>query len=284
MKNNKVIYSSKIEKNLSITYDSDLHYMPLMNLDYLKSRIENFENDPTTYYFLLGDLINDSGIDVKELKELRDILYKLTKTKTKVYAILGNHDTVTKEKNGIWEEYYNQEYIEMLRNIDGFNLLENEVKKDGDILIGGTSFGARYYDKKNLEPVNEWCNVINNKLNYEDRHTFNILLDHSPYRAFDKENYSNIPYMNNVDIIFSGHFHNGLIPSYVDKYLPFNFGLIGYGNLFPRNARGIKKITDSTIGFISAPITTFAPHYGFLQKLNLLYPPVEQKVLVKKYK
>ena len=83
-------------------------------------------------------------------------------------------------------------------------------------------------------------------------------------------------------MIFSGHFHNGLIPNYLDKMIHGNFGLISYGRLFPRNARGEKEIVDNIYGFISSPITTFSKLHHLFSKLNVLYTPVDQKVLAKK--
>ena len=281
MKKTNIIYSSKIKENLSITYDSDLHYMPGMNLNYLKKQIDNLESDPTTYYFLLGDLLNDSKIDLKDLQELRDVLAKISKTKTKVYAILGNHDQVTRDNQHGWKAYYNQEFANMLREIDGFNLLENESIYDDNIVIHGTRFNSHYYEKDVYEPIEEYISIMS-KISAYQKETFNILLEHSPYRVFDKDYISKVPALYETDLIFSGHFHNGLIPSYISKYLKGNVGLIAYSKLFPKNTRGKKQITDNTVGFISAPITTFAPHYGSLQKLNTFYPPIEQKVLIKR--
>lgn len=171
----------------------------------------------------------------------------------------------------------------MLRDIDGFNLLENECVCDGNVVIHGTRFVSSYYNEKDYEPMDEYVNVMNKNLNYGNDDTFNILLDHSPYRSFDKKSFEFIQTLHDTDIVFSGHVHNGLIPCYVDNILPGNFGFFSYTKLFPQNVRGRKQITDNTVGFISSPITTFADHYGIFQKLNALYPPVEQKVLIKKY-
>lgn len=109
MRKQDVIYSSKLSEDISITYDSDIHYVKGMKLDFLYRQLDNLVKDPTTYYFLLGerDIVNDSRISKEDLRKLRDVLASITKTKTKVYAILGNHDQVTKEENDIWVDYYN---------------------------------------------------------------------------------------------------------------------------------------------------------------------------------
>lgn len=281
MKSKYVMYSNKIYNDISIMYDSDIHYVPGMKLDYLNFQLECLKKDPSTYYFLLGDLVNDSNINLNDLKEIRDILFKICKTKTKVFAILGNHDQVSKINSNGWQTYYNKNFVDMLRDIDGFNLLENESFRDENIIIHGTRFDSEFYDGEVHEPVDKYVYVMNNNLNYE-RDTFNILLDHSPYSVFNKSKFDLVPQLSSVDVVFSGHFHNGLIPYYIGRYLPGNFGLVSYKKLFQNNARGMKNITDNTIGFISAPVTTFAEHYGFLQKFNVLYPPVQQKVLIKK--
>lgn len=280
MTKNDIIYSKKIVGDISITYDSDLHYMPGMKLDYLYRQLSSLEKNPTTYYFFLGDLINDSKIDVKDLKEIRDIFSKIAKTRTRVYIVLGNRDQTT-DVEGRWQEYYNQEYADMLRDIDEVTVLENESVQDENIVIHGTMFSPEYYYDRNHEPEQHYIEVMKNTLTYKDD-TFNILLDHSPYRVFDENVFTRIPNLSSTDLVFSGHFHNGLIPSYLDKVLPGNFGITAYRKIFPENARGRKKINNGTIGLISSPITTFSGHHGVMRRLNMFYPPIEQKVLVKK--
>lgn len=273
-----VIETEKIDNSISITYDSDLHYVPEMKLDYLYRQYESLDKDPTTYYFFLGDLINDSRIDVFELRKLKDAVAKISKTKTKVYFILGNCDRTTRV-NGYCEEYYNKEYIDMIKDIDGVSVLENEMHQDGKIVIHGVSFSSDYYYEK--EPIEECCNILDGTLMY-GKDTFNILLSHSPYRIFDKNICETIPNFLNTDIVFAGHFHNGLVPSYLDKFFPGNYGIVAYKKFFPDNARGKRRITSNTTGFISSPITTFSNHHGHFTKLNVLYPPTEQKVIIKK--
>ena len=45
--------------------------------------------------------------------------------------------------------------------------------------------------------------------------------------------------------------------------------------------KGVKKITDNNTGIISAPLTTFTSISG-LSKVQPLYRPCEQEILIKK--
>jgi len=61
-----------------------------------------------------------------------------------------------------------------------------------------------------------------------------------------------------------------------------NFGLIDpNGNLFPKNARGNKYITDTNYGIISSPIILF-PRASRLNTLQFFNFPKEQHILIKK--
>lgn len=85
-----------------------------------------------------------------------------------------------------------------------------------------------------------------------------------------------------IDLVLSGHYHNGCIPTYFDRIFPTNRGLISpYLELFPNNARGIKQINQQTTGIIYSPITTFSTHSKVLSKVNTLYVPESQRVFIK---
>ncbi len=282
MKRDYVVYSDKLNKDIRCVVLSDIHYIPGMKLDFLYNQLEKIKSDVPDYVIILGDLINDGLYDVEELKELRKWLYDLSKVGCKVISILGNHEQLTQKYSDDWEECYNPDYVNMLKNYDNFTLLENATLETGDIMFGGTRFSGDYYDKRK-EPISEYKKGMKNAVFSPDK--LNILLDHSPVRSFDSKVIGDIKSLNDVDLVLSGHIHNGCIPNYVSGWFPGNFGLIDpYMQLFPKNARGMKQITDNTVGIAFAPVTTFTGYQGLFQKLNFMYPPVTQQVLVKKNK
>ncbi len=272
---NRVIKSDKVNKDIYAKLYSDLHYMPEDDMSFLQKRIDKIECDIPDYIFFLGDLIDDSKYTKEDLKKLYDVVYKMSKL-SKMIMVLGNHDQLTRDNNE-WKPFYNEEYINELKNI-GVNILQNEFYKDDNIFVYGTKFSGHYYE--NREPVEEFRKHIN--LAQFDTNRFNILMEHSPKYTFDTDVVKSHQNLDNVDLTLAGHYHNGCVPWYMDKILPGNFGLVDpYMNILPDNARGIKKITDTNLGIISAPITTFNK-LGRLNLAKFLYFPTEQNILIKK--
>jgi len=101
-----------------------------------------------------------------------------------------------------------------------------------------------YHNPKNEESSNILIEDFNKNINKIDNNKLNILLCHSPIKILTKEVIKNIENLKNIDIVLSGHMHNGMIPNILDKVFPKNKGLIAPNRtLYPDNARGIKKIT-----------------------------------------
>lgn len=277
----KMIYTSdKVKRDIHVALLSDIHYREGFDNGFLiREREEIYRNTPE-YLFILGDMINDTGYDVKVMKEIRDYIASLAK-KTRVIAVLGNHDTMTLTPV-TWIDAYNEEYVGMLRDIDGFTLLENSYYSDESFNVFGSRFEGSFYEDR-FEPEEEYLDSINRYLSFEESDRLNIVLDHSPYRIFDKKVFDQIRSKDYIDLVISGHFHNGGVPSYIDFFLPGNFGFISpYLQKFPPHARGIMKINEHTTGVIASPVTTFSGSRGLLYRLNPLYPPRKQELIIKK--
>ena len=110
------VYSDKIKKDKRIIMLSDIHYEPGMKLDFLYNQLEKLKTDMPDYVTILGDLINDGLFSQEELKDLREWLYELSKLDCKIINILGNHEQLTQKNNKNWEECYNPNYVNMLKN------------------------------------------------------------------------------------------------------------------------------------------------------------------------
>lgn len=273
--------NSNLDKDISSTILSDIHYVPGFDLSFLNYQVDLLDKNPTDYVFILGDIINDSKYGIDDLKELRDWIYRLTKVcqkhNIKIFSILGNHDQTTKEEN--WREFDNQEYVDMLRNIKGFNLLENEVVQDGNVAIAGIKFYGNYYTSD--EPLKQYLYKMQ-KFRWINSDSYNILLDHSPRRVFNPKIFNIISSLKSTDLVLSGHYHNGCIPNFL-SWLPTNYGFISpYMYMFPNNARGVKQLSQRTVGYIAPAITEFSDDKKILKNFNFLYRPSTQKILIKK--
>ena len=192
--------------------------------------------------------------------------------------VLGNHDQFTKNSAGKWEENYNQDLVDNLK-LRGITVLQNEKYQDDNIFVYGKKFPGMFYEHR--EPLEEFIENIR-KVDFSESEQFNILLEHSPNYTFDGEFISLFDNLKDVDLTLAGHFHNGLIPWYLGRILPGNFGFVDpYMRFFPKNARGVKQITDTNLGIISAPISTFSKNSG-LHKIQAFYGVPEQNILIKK--
>lgn len=279
-----VVKTTKDIKNISIRLLSDFHYYDGMDISFLEKQKNELISDPTDYVFVLGDIFNDSNATIEELKTIRDYFYELSKSKAKIVIIFGNHDYLTKrENNEEWKPCYNLEIADNFKNIDNLRVLQNESISDNNITISGSKLYGGYYEysKENPEFYIDWMNKkfkeeISNK-------SFNIVLEHSPINAFKKEIVEKIPFLNTTDLILSGHNHNGLVPTYISRFLPGSIGLVdAQMHKFPKYTRGKVKINENTTGIIASPMTTFGGDKGLLQKMNIFFPPEEQTVLIKK--
>lgn len=274
----RVIESNKVRKDLSAKLYSDLHYVPEDDLSFLKRSVNNVESEKPEYIFFLGDLLDESNFSISDLKMLFDLLARMAKV-SKVILVLGNHDQLTRDSKGQWTEHYNPELINALKNI-GIHVLENEAYEDDNIYAFGTRFSGSYYEKK--EPARPFIETIKD-IQYADTEKFNLLLEHSPKHTFDGQFISLFDNLQELDLTLGGHYHNACVPWYLDKILPGNRGLIDpYNNLFPSNARGVKKITKNNYGIIASPLTTFSSNTKFRKINDIFYPSVEQNILIKK--
>ena len=272
-----ILNSDKVSKDIYTKLYSDIQYNPGDYLNYLKKSVENIKDNKVDYVFFLGDLLDDSIYDLDQLKELIDLIKEMVNY-TKVILILGNHDQFTKSFTGKWQEHYNIELTNILKRI-GVTVLQNQYYIDENINVYGMRFPGMYYERK--EPKQEFINNVKN-IDFSTSDKFNILLEHSPYHTFNKELVTELNLLNNVDLVLAGHYHNGCIPWYIGKFIPGNKGLIDpYMQKFPDNARGEKYIVDDCLGVISTPVTTFSSKSKVLSKVNKLYIPRNQDIIIR---
>lgn len=285
-----IINTEKNVKTINITAHSDLHFDKDTSVKRLKFLLNLIESENPDYNLFLGDFIDDAKIGSDYLRCLRKYLEELGKF-APIYYVLGNHDGMTRNKNNNWEGYTNDYFMDLLYSLDNMHIVENDVAKlQEGISITGISLPWNFYEKdeesreKYIEYANNLYKYIKYKLNSSD---FNIFLQHTPNNAFEKEVIENLDLFKNIDLIISGHQHNGLVPKILNKF-GGNRGLVGfYGpNLTVGldNCRGEKQITDNTKGIILPPTRAF--NAGNFQPIvdKILPNPVENIKIMKKVK
>lgn len=187
---------------LKVIHFSDLHYLRITNKDTLKNVIDEINLINPDIVFFTGDLVDkDFELSENEEVELIRLLGEIN-SKYGKYAAIGNHD------------YYKD--AEQLKNIfasSDFNLMRNDYDiiygdNDDKLFIGGVDTYS--YDAADIDKVMEYF-YDNEDISYK------IILAHEPdYTDTIISKYD-------VDLVLSGHSHNGQINiPYIKKlFLPF---------------------------------------------------------------
>lgn len=199
----------KIETNIDNSFDglkivhfSDLHYLRITNKQITKNIIKEINILNPDIVVFTGDLIdkdyNPTNTDINDLKEL---LLSI-KSKYGKYSVIGNNDNKIRET--IEDIYTNSNFI--LLNNDYDIIYGNNNDK---LFIGGLDTYS--YDKSDIDKVMTYF-ADNEDINYK------IILVHEP----DYIDIINSKY-NDINLVLSGHSHNGQVNiPYVKKlFLPF---------------------------------------------------------------
>lgn len=186
---------------LKIVHFSDLHYLRVTNKSTLKKIVDEINLINPDIVFFTGDLI-DKDFKLKD-KEKEDLISLLSNIKSKYgkYAVIGNHDYMKDIE--LFKEIY---------SLSGFTLLQNDYdivyeNNNDKLFIGGTDTYS--FDKADISKVMEYFNG-NDDISYK------IILCHEPDYIDD------IVKDYNINLVLSGHSHNGQINiPYIKKlFLP----------------------------------------------------------------
>ncbi len=222
------------------------------------------------------DIVNDNRINC-----FYDWVKELTNN-YKVIIVLGNHD-INKSKKlkfyDVRDELYDK-YISNLKECNVF-LINDNVYEDRFVRFVGFNLpvGA-YYSSKNLEIEKNYYSSLDMSLFISKKNKVNIAVIHSPINMFD-EDIRNI--LNNFDIILTGHMHNGLVFSFIDRLFSDNRGLVSPSKkLFPKYSRNLVKLDLNKYLIISGGITKLSKSSGMIRLFNFFYPMEIDEINIKK--
>lgn len=187
---------------LKIIHFSDLHYLRVVDDNMLKKVVEEINLINPDIVIFTGDLIDKDYNINDEQKEKLITLLKSIKSKYGKYTIIGNHDYI-KDKEEI-ETIYNESNFILLQNTSDIIYSSQNEK----IFIGGLDTYS--YDKANIDKVMDYFKE-NDNIDYK------IILVHEP------DYIDTITSKYNVDLVLSGHSHNGQIniPFIKNYFLPY---------------------------------------------------------------
>lgn len=239
------LYNSYIKEDIKIASLSDVHISDSISNEDIDFMIESISNEKPNYICILGDVIDYPRILDVEINRLKctKLFMELSKI-SPVYVIFGNHDYINYDKKDKYCENFNESFWNEIGSIKNINIINDKRIILKDIIISG------YLEKKNIYHDKEENAFYDDFSSIEELKVNNItkpkvLIMHSP-EPLDKE--ENQSLVSDYDVVLCGHYHNGCVPSFLNKiWLPKNGGIITSSKrIFPKNVRGIKKLCNNT--------------------------------------
>lgn len=225
----EVTTNKNIVNDINIVMVSDVHLGTIITNGRLSKLVDTINSQSPDIVIFAGDLIDDD-IDIFENRNYGETL-KQIKSKYGVYAVLGNHEYISR----------NIEKVKRCYNKANIELLIDDVKKvDGVFIIGRDDLSSsRFYGKDRLDIRELVSKVENDKLI--------ISVDHQPKNIKEVKD-------SGVDIALSGHTHKG-------QFFPINYITgkmydIDYGKLQKDN---FTLIVSSGYGTWGPPIRLATP-------------------------
>ncbi len=274
--------NSKVSKDTTIISINDLHSNKKTLLKKYLKILKTIEKENADYVAFVGDILDDSkNID----NNLHLFFNSLASIVNKVVVVKGNHDDLTKRldfnKSLKWVEYVNNDFfdkINLIRNVFVLNNKNLYIKDCNINFIGLYLNGYKHYELAK-EDERDFIKEVNNHFpNHFSSNYYNVLLCHSPQNVMNSKIINKIELLNTINLIISGHMHNGLIPYWLEKYVDLFLKLINdeyYKNRgllspslekFPCLTRG--EIDFNGIkGIIGSPLTTISEDKTVLSKI-----------------
>lgn len=260
--NEYILKSPKIKENKTILNISDLHGN-IEALKLIKKYLKEYKIDFITMPGDITDNLVQPGIE-EFTDELKTIEYKN-------YIALGNHDVSisARPEDTIIDlnEYPLFKKMKDFSNGKFFTKDFSHIQVDNDIDLYVINLPKEYYSTEDLygkkevkKSLKECLSNIDDQVNKDK---FNILLIHSPNGLVDKNNIINNDFINNINLILSGHNHGGLLPPFFQDIFNNNRGLVGaYEKLFLKPAYGFITNNDTTL-FVSNGVTKISDRSPF---------------------
>ncbi|NLZ33690.1 MAG: metallophosphoesterase [Clostridiales bacterium] len=225
IKNYEIIIDKYIKEPINIVMISDIHLGNIIRNKRLKKMVQTVNSLNPDIIAIAGDIV-DSNITPFTERNMAEEFSHL-KSKYGTYAVLGNHDLMTKSIDKIIK-ILSENKVTVLR--DEAILIDNSF-----YIIGRDDITIKLYTKKNRKPLIDITKNLDNSKPL-------ILIDHNPKDI--KESYNA-----NIDLQLSGHTHKGQIS-------PLNFVTkrafeIDYGHLQKNN---FNVIVSSGYGTWGPPI------------------------------
>lgn len=235
------LYNQKVKDDIKILVIGDVHISDMVGFKKLDLIKEQILMEKADYVVFAGDLIDrveelDNASSFKKIKGLLETSASVSKT----FVILGNHDYIHRKNHSNCIK----DISNVIRNIAGVTLLDDEVYSDNNILFMGYTETLGYYSKKKYGFDDFYNDFKSHDVLYRNinKSLPTVAVIHSPEFSYDEKCVS---LLKDYDLIICGHTHDGCVP--------FGFGNFRRGvispkkTFFPKDVRGLRKLGDNYI-------------------------------------
>lgn len=254
-------YEIQNKYNKTIALIADIHFSKYYPNKRLNNIIKRLSKSKPDYICIAGDIIDDAKVidDLNLSAKLINWLQSLSLIAPLIISY-GNHDEVyIRGKKSCYVDTTN--FFHQLNSLKNIYFLENENINFKNINFIGYRPERLYFERRENYDLTEDIKKVESKIKSD---CYNILICHSPIHIMEY----NLP----VDLILSGHMHDGLIFPFL-KHIKGNSGLVGpYRTFFPKYSRGIVK-KEMTSLIITGGVRKISNSSSvILRPLNIIYP------------
>ena len=257
---NTTMYNDKVKSDIRITALGDLHLseiVPTKVTDHLKYQLEKTQSQ---YHCLLGDLI-DVPSDLQKNKIANQLLdfIKSSASMAPTIIVLGSHDFIDLD----YQDHFDYDFWQEVSVLENVYLLNNAIYQTNNLFFMGY-FPPYFYwypcgnhvgqeKREDLEILYQDLLKRKNLFTTLPQDIPAICLMHSPEFYKDERIVS---LLQDYDLILCGHYHNGMLPIFLDDLYSGNRGLISpKREKFPVLSRGMVTLSTGTKLMINSGIT-----------------------------
>ena len=247
--------------DIKICLLSDIHYSRSLKINKLKKILNNIRSEKPDYVCITGDIIDYVEVSFDEYVKYLYAFIKELGNISKVIISLGNHD-ITTYKNKYLYPYL---FLENLKHMKNVIVLDNDSYVDKKIRFIGYTQSYDTLDDENKYNIDISKEVSKLTSNLDNK--YNIILSHNPLYISKEEVFNNIVNNDKINLILSGHTHNGMLPNFIKTN---NLLITPNKKFFYKNGRGYLKVGKCKV-IISGGITKLSRKASVLRYFNFLY-------------
>ena len=280
-------------QRIKLALFSDIHFCVGYKRKILEDLYQNVKTELPDYILIPGDIIDDTHVldDVEARDYFLQWFCKLNCLKIPIFIALGGHDFIRKGSDG---KHHNMDYdyrvcwFQSIQELTYVYVFTESIKSDKQlavpyedqkVCISAYVPSYEYYYQDVLEDKSLKKQELQQFSYRIHPNKVNILLCHTPEYLLDQDLFF-LECIQKMDIVVSGHMHNGLIPRFLDH--KGNIGLIAPTKYWlPKYSRG-HIVQEHLHLFITGGVIKFSKMAPTICRMfHFLYPVSIDYIFVK---